>query len=178
MTITITTLTCSYDTTILDTLALPLPPVLRLSLLPLQLPPEPIVAAVAAFATAAAARRGACPSRRPTRRDCAVWIRNERPLAHLCTIVQTLARHAERFANCPRPRRSTPSTHHSCRSSACRREAAPDSARRCCAAGRGARCQPLRPHQLQPSSGCRAEGDCPEPFSHEGVHIVAQALGA
>eukprot|EP01046_Picozoa_sp_COSAG06_P008574 COSAG06_NODE_434_length_15810_cov_9.319521_14_plen_108_part_00 len=72
MTITITTLTCSYDTTILDTLALPLPPVLRLSLLPLQLPPEPIVAAVAAFATATAARRGACPSRRPTRRDCAV----------------------------------------------------------------------------------------------------------
>ena len=93
MTITITTLTCSYDTTILDTLALPLPLVLRLSLLPLQLPPEPIVAAVAAFATAAATRRGARPSRRPIRRDCAVWIRNERSLAHLCTIVQTLARH-------------------------------------------------------------------------------------
>ena len=83
MTITITTLTCSYDTTILDTLALPLPLVLRLSLLPLQLPPEPIVAAVAAFATAAATRRGARPSRRPIRRDCAVWIRNERSLAHL-----------------------------------------------------------------------------------------------
>ena len=92
---------------------------LRVSFLPLQLPPEPIVGAVAAFATATAARRGACPSRRPIRRDCAVWIRNERSLAHLCTIVQTLARHAERFA--------APVLVDLLIQIECRREATPDS---------------------------------------------------